>query len=175
MDSEEIINCYDREELEKFKEWLFNENVRVATEKKELEDKKNAFLKERQDFRYEMNMLTQKSAAERQRLEEDRKFFDKKMDILRNGFNELDRDRRELQDAWDRYTSSASSAVGHEVCGASIFFIGVDNPVTLKKRYRDLIKIYHPDNKAGDHDTFKLICAEYEKLRTEFEREFSVV
>lgn len=34
MDSDEIISCYDREELEKFKEWLFNENVRVSTEKK---------------------------------------------------------------------------------------------------------------------------------------------
>ena len=40
MDSDEIISCYDREELEKFKEWLFNENVRVSTEKKELEEKK---------------------------------------------------------------------------------------------------------------------------------------
>jgi len=86
MDSDEIISCYDREELEKFKEWLFNENVRVSTEKKELEEKKNTFFRERQDFRAEMNMLTQRSAAERQRLEEDRKFFEKKMDILRNGF-----------------------------------------------------------------------------------------
>ena len=174
MDSDEIISCYDREELEKFKEWLFNENVRVSTEKKELEEKKNTFFRERQDFRAEMNMLTQRSAAERQRLEEDRKFFEKKMDILRNGFNELDRDRRDLQDNWDRYRNMMSS-VRQDDTSASVFFIGVDNPLALKKRYRDLIKIYHPDNKAVDHDTFKRISEEYEKLREEFSKEFSVV
>lgn len=77
-------------------------------------------------------MLTQRSAAERQRLEEDRKFFEKKMDILRNGFNELDRDRRDLQDNWDRYRNMMSS-VRQDDTSASVFFIGVDNPLALKK------------------------------------------
>ena len=83
-------------------------------------------------------------------------------------------DRRDLQDNWDRYRNMMSS-VRQDDTSASVFFIGVDNPLALKKRYRDLIKIYHPDNKAGDHDTFKRISEEYEKLREEFSKEFSVV
>lgn len=174
MNADEIINCEDKEQLMKFKEWLFCENIRLSTESKELEDKKALFIKERQDFRYEMNMLMQKTTSERQLLQEDKIFFEKKMDILRNGFDELDRDRRAFKDEKDRFQAVSSSA-DMPVCGAAVFFTGVDNPLTLKKRYRDLIKIYHPDNKAGDHDTFKEISEEYEKLRSEFEKDYSVV
>lgn len=35
----------------------------------------------------------------------------------------------------------------------------------LKKRYKDLIKIYHPDNVAGDTRTVQEINKEYEKMK----------
>jgi hypothetical protein len=174
MDIEEMIENGDEDKLRELKEWLFKENVRLSAEEKELEDNREKFIKEKQDFRFEMNVLTQKATAERQRLHEDSVFFDKKMDILRNGFDELDRDRRQLQDEWDRL-NSRKQEFSVPCSNAEMFFIGVDNPVALKKRYRDLIKIYHPDNKAGDHDMFKQISAEYERLRDEFDRKFSVV
>ena len=46
-----------------------------------------------------------------------------------------------------------------------MFFRGVDNSLALKKRYKDLIKIFHPDNVAGDNDTVQLINREYSNLR----------
>ena len=174
MDIKKEIENGDEKKLKELKEWLFRENVRLATEEKELDEKREKFIKEKQDFRFEMNTMTQKATAERQRLHEDNVFFDKKMDILRNGFDELDRDRRQLQDEWERLNNRKEEFVSCRN-SVSIFFIGVDNPVALKKRYRDLIKIYHPDNKAGDHDVFKQISEEYEKLRDEFDKRFSVV
>ena len=43
-------------------------------------------------------------------------------------------------------------------------FSGIQNLDDLKKRYRDLLKIYHPDNSAGDEEMTKQIQAEYEEL-----------
>ena len=50
------------------------------------------------------------------------------------------------------------------------FFKGVNGPLTLKKRYRDLLKIFHPDNLCGDMGIVQLINKEYERLKKEFER-----
>ena len=55
---------------------------------------------------------------------------------------------------------------------ASVFFQGVHNPLSLKKRYKDLIKIFHPDNVAGDKDVIQRINKEYERLREKYEKEF---
>ena len=50
----------------------------------------------------------------------------------------------------------------------SEFFKGVKNVDELKKRYRDLLKIYHPDNNAGDSDVTRRIKEEYEAFNKEF-------
>ena len=43
--------------------------------------------------------------------------------------------------------------------------MGVGNEKSLRKRYKDLIRIYHPDNDAGDTETIQEINREYEKLQ----------
>ena len=48
------------------------------------------------------------------------------------------------------------------------FFKGVNSPLGLKKRYKDLIKIFHPDNLFGDHDTILKINKEYEMMKKKF-------
>ena len=42
------------------------------------------------------------------------------------------------------------------------------NELALKKRYKDLIKIYHPDNLDGDTGTIQEINREYERLKKVF-------
>ncbi len=51
------------------------------------------------------------------------------------------------------------------VVSAEFFFVGVDNELALKKRYKDLVKIYHPDNVSGDIYTIQEINREYDNLR----------
>lgn len=46
----------------------------------------------------------------------------------------------------------------------SNFFKGVSTIEELKKRYKDLMKIYHPDNQAGDTSVSQKLQEEYEKL-----------
>ena len=160
-------------ELQELKSWLFRENIRLVTAAKELEDMQEQFLKEKVQFQEEMKLLNQKIAGERQRLREDNIFFEKKMEILKNGFSQLDIDRRRLDKEW------AKLAAERELIGerpaydstldVSIFFRGVRTSIALKKRYKDLIKIFHPDNAAGDKEMIQRINKEYENLKAQYE------
>ena len=92
IDWEEIIRAESVEELKSAKLWLFQENMRLEnerrqleTEKKELSDTRDKFLKEKVQFRDEMEDLNRRSVVERKRLKEENLFFDKKMAILQDG------------------------------------------------------------------------------------------
>ena len=80
------IDDMSEEELNKLKVWLFKENVRVQNEMKELTEFREKLLKERSQFRDEIDMLSHKIVSEKKRLKEDKMFFDKKMAILQAGF-----------------------------------------------------------------------------------------
>lgn len=48
------------------------------------------------------------------------------------------------------------------------FFGGVSGMNSLKKRYKELMKIYHPDNKYGDSFSVACINREYEILKEKY-------
>ena len=182
----------DADEDAEYKKYLFEENIRLkeveryleeererleAYEKeldkkaKDVESMSDKFIQERAQFRDEMNVLTGQVTRERQRLKQDEQFFDKKMDILKAGFADLDKAKRELEAERMRYDAQSSYYGDDDIPGygapvARSLFTGITNPLMLKKRYKDLVKIYHPDNLAGDHDLFKAITIEYERLQS---------
>lgn len=170
---EEILVHGSEEDLQELKAWLFQENIRLATAQKELEGLQEKFLKEKIQFQDEMKLLNHKISSERQRLKEDNQFFAKKMEILQNGFQQLDIDRRRLDKEWAKLSAEKellSDRSSYEnSLNVSVFFQGVKNPLALKKRYKDLIKIFHPDNLAGDKDIIQRINREYENLKSEYE------
>ena len=170
---EETLVYGSDEELQELKSWLFRENIRLVTAEKELKHMQEQFLKEKIQFQEEMKLLNHKISAERQRLKEDNLFFDKKMEILKNGFNQLDIDRRRLDKEWAKLAVEKELIGEHTIYDSavdvSIFFQGVRTPLALKKRYKDLIKIFHPDNVAGDKDIIQRINKEYETLKAKYE------
>ena len=50
---------------------------------------------------------------------------------------------------------------------AEVLFRSVSNPLALRKRYRDLVKIFHPDNMFGDEELAQLINKEFIRRRKE--------
>ena len=164
--------------LKEVERYLEEERVRLESYEKELDKKakdvesmSEKFIQERAQFRDEMNLLTGQVTRERQRLKQDEQFFDKKMDILKAGFADLDKAKRELEAERMRYDAQSSYYGDDDIPGygapiARSLFTGITNPLMLKKRYKDLVKIYHPDNLAGDHDLFKAITIEYERLQS---------
>lgn len=172
---DETLEHGSMEDLNKLKSWLFRENVRIITASKDLENMQEQFLQEKEQFQSEMKALNRKLSGEKKRLEQNREFFEKKMQILKDGFEQLDIDRRRLEkeraklEAHKEIMNQASYDVSYgEV---SVFFKGVNSLLALKKRYKDLIKIFHPDNVAGDKEIIQMINSEYENLKRRFDTE----
>lgn len=173
MDKEEVVTYETEEELNKLKAWLFQENVRIVSAEKELEHAQEQFAQEKEQFKSEMKALNRKMSIEKQRLKEDNIFFEKKMEILKSGFEQLDMDRRRLRKEQAKLEAQKEVMQESVYCVSysdmSAFFRGVKNPLALKKRYKDLIKIFHPDNVAGDKEIIQMINKEYDRLKREYE------
>lgn len=174
QDFEKTLVSGTKEELDELKVWLFKENIRLETEKKELSRLKEKFLKEKQQFQSEMTTVNRKLVLERTRLKQDELFFEKKMDILKNGFIQLEEERKSFEKekvSFENSKHTYTSSQKHETDIDSVKFLfkGVKSQLALKKRYRDLIKMFHPDNIAGDHEMVLLINAAYEELKRDYE------
>ncbi len=132
----------DEKALNELKEWLFKENVRIQMERK--------------------------------RLKQEEAFFEKKMDILKSGFAQLDLERKKVER--DKLMLEAEKNVHinysrqeKNIDVAEMLFQGVNSHLALKKRYKDLIKMFHPDNIAGDHEMVLVINKIYEELKQDYE------
>ena len=118
------------------KKWLFKENVRLQELSRNLED-------ERKLIEIQMGMLQRQQSKNmllKKQLESQRDLFEQKWNIL-------ERETRQLA-----------------IDNVKIFFKGVEDTASLKKRYKALLKIYHPDNMHGDKELLQAINTEYERL-----------
>lgn len=168
--------CPDMEEedIGSLKAWLFKENIRLQAAKEELDRLRTQVEKEKEKFESDMHDMGHRMEADRKRLEQENRFFDQKMQILQSGFSQLDADRRKFQKERERF--EAKREVYHDEQTfyqrsemAEMLFRGVNSLLALKKRYKDLIKMYHPDNVAGDHEMVQIINREYEELRKAYD------
>lgn len=166
------------DELNELKTFLFKENIRLETEKKELEALKQKVFDDRERLRRESDEVSNRIVIERKRLKEEQVFFDKKMEILKNGFAALEADRKALNNARKQFEyersinreapySKSVSKDSEEI--AVSLFKGVNSLLSLKKRYKDLLKIFHPDNMGGDHDMVLAINQVYDSLKKNYE------
>ncbi len=173
IDWDEIIKAEDPEELKEAKLWLFRENVRIQNEKKELNASRDKFLHETTVLRKELDELSRKTMQEQKRLREESLFFDKKMDILKAGFLQLEQDRKAfererkmMRENAHRISSSQGGGSVEET--VQFLFRNVGNSLALRKRYRDLVKIFHPDNLFGDAELMQSINKEFLKRKDKF-------
>lgn len=162
------------DELQQLKAFLFKENIRLELERKELEELKMRVFQDRERLRIESDEVNQHIVIERKRLKEEQQFFEKKMDILRNGFEALEADRKALKDAkrefeYDKADFSGSIKKLQNQDFVVYMFQGVNNILSLKKRYKDLLKIFHPDNMGGDHEMVLAINSVYEELKKNYD------
>ncbi|MCH5257848.1 MAG: hypothetical protein J1D87_11185 [Lachnospiraceae bacterium] len=171
---EEVLENGTWDELNKLKAWLFRENIRVATVAKELEQMQEDLEVEKEKFQREVKAENSRIEGERKRIKADNQFFEKKLEILQNGFAQLDMDRRRLEKEMHKFEAQKEffepQVYGGGGCrDVSVFFRGVKNPLALKKRYKDLIKIFHPDNVAGDKEIIQMINREYDNIKRDYD------
>lgn len=175
-DLQENKNIHDPEssdeEIKRIKTWLFRENIRLQNEQAELEAMKEKLIEDRTTFRNEMNILNNRMTVEHKRLKEETMFLEKKMQILKDGFKKLEMDRRNIEKEYrlleDKKNQAQEEYLGlpdGERVADVLFRSAKDNGHSLQKRYRELLKIFHPDNNEGDAELVQWINQEYTKRK----------
>lgn len=145
------------------KEWLFEENIRLNKLSHELEEQRKIL------------------KLEQEKLAGEKKVFEQQKKVLETGFQKLAADRemfqaavkkqkeKERQEKYAQQNAEARQALPKGFCGPG-FFGGVTGYSSLKKRYKELMKIFHPDNRNGDSFTVACINKEYEILKEKLKK-----
>lgn len=158
------IDSADLYELNRLKKWLFSENIRLQTLEKELEDERE-LVKVQQGI---LQSQQRKNAIYKKQLDNQRTLFEQQWAIMEAELRRMavEKEQFEHKKAVMRdeiYREARRSFQIEE--GGRVFFKGITDAVSLRKRYKELMKIYHPDNANGDNATLLSITNEYEKLK----------
>ncbi len=168
----------DKAELSEMKSWFFKENIRIQQEKDMLLEERRYMEAERKQLEEERRCLKEEEARLlriRKRLDKDNELFDQKTEVLIRELRRLADDKDKLLKDKERFAREKAAFVerkNRETKRRSVsevtprmFFEGVNSEVTLKKRYRELLKIFHPDNLCGNADIVVCINKEYDALK----------
>ena len=165
-----------REEVSRAGKFMQKQAALMKEEEKRLQAEKEAFEKEKEEFKKEMKGWNEQIRQSKQKLAEEQGLFEKKYKVLEMGFAKLNSDKKELEaqkrafEYRKRFLSDAEEFASLDSgrsmpAGEYIFFKGATHPLAVKKRYKELIKIYHPDNTDGDKMILQRINQEYDRIR----------
>ena len=156
-----------------FRQWQFTETVELEHQKQQLKEERRQLALERDEFEKEKKEFHINKRIEDKRTEHEKHLFDMKWRILEGELKKLAAEKEQVEKQRDfyRFVREHEAQMYHSanVVKGELFFCGVNSEDSLKKRYKDLIKIYHPDNLNGDKDTIQEINTEYEKLKELYE------
>ena len=159
------------DEILAFQRLFFKKMIELEHDRRTLNDEKKCFELQREKLERERRDFNrQKEADARLRAQEERllvmkqKVLEDELKKLADEKQYLER-QREFYDRVKQYQQKQEplKQVTCTVSGA-LFFSGVKNEHALKKRYKDLIKIYHPDNAGGNTEALQEINREYDRL-----------
>jgi peptidoglycan hydrolase CwlO-like protein len=184
------------EDIKKAKMWLFQEQVRIQSKEDDLHALNRELQEMRRRLERERTRLELREKSLDKRFNDNEVFIAKKQKIIEDAYQQLALDRKTLecerlnfehertkyrhqkmqgtrsqgtyqQSTYQQggYQQSNNDSVSYD---SSNFFRGVDNEIDLRKRYKELLKIFHPDNKCGDTKTLIRIQAEYENLKSRY-------
>lgn len=160
---------FQEEEKIPYEEWSLQEAMELERKKRSLQEEKRKLAEERRKFEWEKKEYLIFKKAEDRKNEQQQQLFDMKWKMLEDEVKKLASEREQFERDKLYEQQKRTPSVSVRKGSAGIFFVGVDDSHTLKKRYKDLIKIYHPDNVAGDKSMLQEINSEYAKLRVIFE------
>ncbi len=166
---EEIILNGSQDELSQLRVWLFKESVRLENQESALSERYARLEADEQAFRERMDAAERKLENTSKKLNNDKALFDQRLQILNNGFEQLNSDKKKLESEFIRLEREKMYQRENEYDALDLLFRGANTPLTIKKRYRDLMKMFHPDNVSGDQDMVQLINQEYSALCRQYD------
>lgn len=156
----------DEDGLGELRLWLFKESCRLENRESLLDERAERLEREREKFVQEKERLKAQIEREREALWEKDDLAEQKLEMLREAYDRLDADRQRIERERKQLDKQRAynEAAAYYSADNELFFAGVSSQIALKKRYKELIKIYHPDNLGGDARAIQAINQEYEYL-----------
>lgn len=164
FDNIENIENADINQLNNLKKWLFAENMRLANLEKELEDERELINAQKGILQKQQK----KNSIYKAQLDNQKSLFEKQWAIMEAELRKMaiEREQFERKKAVYRDEVLREARMNFKVEeGGRVFFRGITDGTSLRKRYKELMKIYHPDNSNGDNQTLLAITKEYERLK----------
>lgn len=161
------IQNADEKELSEIKAWFFKENIRLTQARLEMEEERRAFEREKRSSLREIQRKRAEEELAGERLRRDQELFEKKVEVLKRELRLLASERQQFEREKAVFQEARNQKAVPSLT-PKLFFKGVDSELALKKRYRELTKIFHPDNLNGDTDTLKCINREYDALKKSY-------
>ena len=134
-----------------------------------LVEERKEFEQQKREFERERNAFMRHVENQNKHLEQQKYLFETKFRILEEEMMKLAEEKAEVEkkkafyDMVDAFNAKSQNTLPDYQLG-EIFFRGVESQQSLKKRYKALVKIYHPDNIGGDDSLVTEINKEYEHL-----------
>lgn len=157
-----------------FQQWCEEETDLINQKQQALRQEKKEIEHERRVLECEKREFSRIRESETSRLEKEKRLFEMKWKILEEELHKLASEKQQVekQRRFYQYVSEYEKQEAIETAERTVrgdmFFAGVQNKQALKKRYKELIKIYHPDNLAGDVGTIQEINREYDRLQAQY-------
>ena len=158
----------DDDPQNEIKHWLFLENVRLQQERQELLEERQQLVKEKNSFERDKKSYQSALDLQEKKLLKQKELFEKQWQIMENELRRMAKDKAAMEREKENLRKLQNQAKTAVHTGDSRFFAGISGPAGLKKRYRELLKIYHPDNEGGDDATVLLINQEYKSLKRKY-------
>mgnify|MGYP003093353962 CR=1 FL=1 len=168
---EEMLPNLSENSLKELRTWLFKESCRLVNQESALQDESKHLQKEKKQFLLEQERYQRRLERDRKLLDQREALVEQKLQMLREAYDHLDEDRSLLERERYHLEKEKSYLEGaFDQADQELLFCGVHSESALKKRYRDLMKIFHPDNVSGDQRVVQIINQQFESIHGTLQR-----
>lgn len=147
---------------------LFQNSVDEEDLRRRLQEEKRSLAAERREFEREKREFRIEQKIEKERISQESRLFEMKWKILEAELQKLAFEKQEIDRERQKHRSVRAEYQSRTAAVSGIFFSGVNTESGMRKRYKDLIKIFHPDNMEGDTQTLQAINREYDEMKKQF-------
>lgn len=156
----ELDNKYNRES-----DRLRDERLEILNERREL--KKAKIELESKVAEYDNRRLIDEKVMNSQK-----ELFEKKFKILEMELKKLAEEKARLEkekNFFKAVNENLNKERENDPAEVRMLFRGIDNLKDLKKRHKELCKIFHPDNVHGDTSVIQEINRQFDDLKMKYE------
>lgn len=145
---------------------------RLKDERKELLDERRKLKRDQIELEKQLSEYAIKKQLDEKMMTSQKELFQKKFKILEMELQKLAEEKARLEREKNFYKAvneNLEREKSKDPGEVRMLFRGIDNLEDLKKRHRELIKIFHPDNVNGDTSVIQEINRQFDELKMKYQ------